>query len=250
MSLRVLMYHDIEAAATRNRYSFTVQDFAAHLSAIKAAAGGPPTLARGPKETMSGFAITFDDGHKGWLSAADALQALGWRAYFFIITSRIGAAGGLEASDIRRLHAAGHVIGSHSVDHPYHLAAREPAFIEEQWTQSKAVLEDIVGHEVLSASVPGGSYNRRVGLAADAAGVRMLFTSEPVATSWEVGGCRVFGRFALYNGMDAQAAAALAAGRLTATLPQYLSWNLRKAARAVMRRPYQAIRRALYKGTS
>ncbi len=250
MSLRALMYHDIEAAATRNRYSFSSADFAAHMAAVKAAADGAPSVERGPSGPSAGYAITFDDGHPGWLAAADALEALGWRAYFFVISGRIGAAGGLDKAAIRRLDGAGHVIGSHSVDHPYHLASRGRDFIVDQWARSKAALEDVVGHEVLSASVPGGSYDRGVGLAADAAGVRQLFTSEPVASSWEDGACRVFGRFTLYNGMGPDAAAALALGRLTATVPQYVSWNVKKAARTALRGPYHALRRALYPGTT
>jgi peptidoglycan/xylan/chitin deacetylase (PgdA/CDA1 family) len=250
MSLRVLMYHDIEAEPTRRRYSFTAAQLAEHLRALRASAGGPPAAPRDADGDPEGFALSFDDGHPGWLAASDALAALGWSAYFFVITGRIGAAGALSAAELRRLDAAGHVVGSHSVDHPYRLAAREPAFIEAQWSDSRKALEDALGKPVLTASVPGGSYTRKVGLAAEAAGVRRLFTSEPLATPWSDGSCRVHGRYALVNGMGPEQALALAQGRWRATASQLALWNVKKAARAVMDGPYQALRRALYTGTT
>jgi len=41
----------------------------------------------------------------------------------------------------------GHVIGTHTVDHPFLLSEKSDAFILDQWSRSKAALEDILGHE-------------------------------------------------------------------------------------------------------
>ena len=243
MKLIALMYHDIEPA--RTRYSFTLAEFKQHLAAIRETAGGAPAVPGGAPD-MSGFALTFDDGHPGWLHAAEALQELQWKAFFFVITSFVGKAGKLDRAAIRRLAEMGHVIGSHTVDHPVRLSERDDAFIRDQWSRSKAALEDILGREVASASVPGGFYDVKVGRAADAAGFKHLFTSEPVATSWEVGGCRVLGRFALTNGMSSRRVARIAAGRRSERARQYLAWNVKKAAKSVMLRPYLALRKRLY----
>lgn len=245
VKLNSLMYHAIETSPNGGRYSFTIAEFRDHLAAIKAGVGAAPAIIGGASG-MSGFALTFDDGHPGWLQAAQALEELRWKAFFFVITGVIGRAGRLDRSDIRRLAALGHVIGSHSVDHPEHLSGRGEAYILDQWSRSKAALEDILGREVTSASVPGGFYSARVARAAATAGIRQLFTSEPVATSWDVGACRVFGRFTLTNGMSSRNVARIAAGARSERARQYLSWNLKKAVKAVMLRPYLALRRRVY----
>ena len=244
MKLISLMYHDIETASTARRYSFSIREFKEHLSAIKAVVGLPPAVPG--DDGGSGYALTFDDGHVGWLQAAEALQELKWKASFFVITGRVGKAGALDGSVIRRIAGMGHVIGSHSVDHPFRISSRDDAFILDQWSRSKASLEDILGREVTSASVPGGFYSAKVGRAAEAAGLRHLFTSEPVATSWEVGACRIFGRFALTNGMSSRRIARIAAGARLEHSGQYLAWNLKKALKSIMMKPYLALRQRIY----
>jgi peptidoglycan/xylan/chitin deacetylase (PgdA/CDA1 family) len=244
MKLISLMYHDIEATSTTSRYSFSIRDFREHLAAIKAAVALAPAVPGGPE--TSGFALTFDDGHLGWLQAAEALQELRWKASFFVITGRVGRPGALNKSVIKRIAGMGHVIGSHSVDHPFQISAKDDAFILDQWTRSKTALEDMLGTEVTSASVPGGFYSLRVGRAAEAAGLKHLFTSEPVATNWDVGSCRVFGRFALTNGMSSRKIARIVAGARLERSGQYLAWNLKKAVKSVMMRPYLAIRHRIY----
>jgi peptidoglycan/xylan/chitin deacetylase (PgdA/CDA1 family) len=244
MKLISLMYHDIETASTARRYSFTIRQFREHLAAIKNAVGVPPAIPGGPVD--SAYALTFDDGHVGWLQAAEALQELKWKASFFVITGLVGKAGAIDNSVIRRLAAMGHVIGSHSVDHPFRISSRDDAFILDQWSRSKASLEDILGSEVTSASVPGGFYSAKVGRAAEAAGLKHLFTSEPVATSWDVGACRVFGRFALTNGMSSGKIARIVAGAPLEHSGQYLAWNLKKALKSVMIKPYLALRQRMY----
>lgn len=239
------MYHDIQTARTNHRYSFSIDEFREHLAAIRMTVGGAPTV---PSESpwRSGFALTFDDGNPGWLHAGEALQELHWRASFFVVTCAIGRAGELERSDIRRLAEMGHEIGSHSIDHPNRLSERDYAFILDQWTRSKAALEDILGRAVTSAAVPGGYYSANVGRAASAAGLKHLFTSEPSATSRDVGGCRVMGRFALTNGMSSRRVARIAAGARLERTSHYVAWNLKRAAKSVMMRPYLALRKCVY----
>lgn len=243
MKLIALIYHDIERTPTYRRYSLTIGDFRAHLAAIRGAVRGAPVL---PGERGSGFALTFDDGHEGWLEAGEALREFGWRASFFVVTGLLGRAGRLRRADVRRLAEMGHAIGTHTAEHPNLLYRRDDAYILDQWSRSKAILEDIVGAEVTSGALPGGDYRRNVGRAADAAGLRYLFTSEPVVESWRVGDCEVLGRFALTNGMSARRAARIASGNLAERAAQYVLWNAKKAAKAALRGPYQALRARLY----
>lgn len=244
MRLITLIYHDIERAPSRRRYSFTLDDFKSHLAAIREAAAGAPVIP-GPG-SAPGFALTFDDGHEGWLPAAEALAELRWKATFLVVTDLIGRRGALDRSGVRLLAGMGHAIGTHTVDHPHLLSRRDDAFILDQWARSKALLEDITGAQVSSGAVPGGYYAANVGRAADAAGLKYLFTSEPVTTSWRVGGCEVLGRFALTNGMGARQVARIAAGAASEHALQYVSWNLKKAAKRVLPGTFLALRRRLY----
>jgi len=241
MSLVSLIYHDIEPAPAVARYAIGMGRFREHLAVLRSSLPAAPAIFNGPGEP-SGFALTFDDGHKGWLLAAEALEELGWRAFFFVITGVIGEPGKLERADIRRLAGMGHVIGSHTVDHPGLLSWRSDEYIVDQWLRSRAELEDILGSEVTTAAVPGGYYSERVGLAADAAGVNALFTSEPVARSWRDGGCQVFGRFLTHHSMSGERVARLAAGAPDETARQYVAWNVKKALKSVTIDPYRAIK--------
>ncbi len=239
MKLISLMYHDIETTRTRLRYAFSIGEFKEHLAAIKNTVGHGPAI---PGDSgASGFALTFDDGHVGWLKAAEALNELRWKASFFIVTKGIGRPGALDRSAIRQLAGMGHVIGSHTVDHPA-LSGKDDAFILDQWTRSKAALEDILGQAVTTGSVPGGFYSPRVARAADAAGLKHLFTSEPVVPTWEVGGCRVLGRFTLLNGMSRGTVARIVGGDRSEHARHYLAWRVKKAVRSFMPRAYLALR--------
>lgn len=236
----VLMYHDIESGPTDRRYSFTADEFRAHLAALAASGAGAPGL---PGDGSSAsWTITFDDGHPGWLDAAAALGERGWKGVFFTISGAVGAPGRLDGAGVRRLAELGHAVGSHSVDHPLALSSRDDAFILDQWARSKAALEDITGRAVESASVPGGFYAENVARAAEKAGLKHLYTSEPVAGSWRAGACEVHGRYSLTRGMTAADAAALATGARLPRWRQYAEWNLKKAVKKAVLGPYLALR--------
>jgi hypothetical protein len=114
-----------------------------------------------------------------------------------------------------------------------------------EWKQSTAVLADILGHPVSVAAVPGGDYRPVVARAAAAAGIRTLFTSEPVLGIREVDGCRVLGRLTIHRGTSAEEAAALACGGARFRVRQLASWNAKKAAKAIGGENYLRLRRFL-----
>ncbi|HXS99925.1 MAG TPA: polysaccharide deacetylase family protein, partial [Elusimicrobiota bacterium] len=119
--LNSLMYHDILTSGSGSRYSFSLGEFRRHLRDIEARVGGAPAIA-GRENEASRFALTFDDGCAGWLAAGEELNERRWPAHFFVITGVIGRPGRLARRDIRRLARMGHVIGSHTVDHPSHFS--------------------------------------------------------------------------------------------------------------------------------
>jgi peptidoglycan/xylan/chitin deacetylase (PgdA/CDA1 family) len=139
--------------------------------------------------------LTFDDGGKSAIRIADELSRRDWKGHFFITTSLIGGRTFLNRAEIRQLQQAGHLVGSHSHSHPniYRELDRDRMVVE--WRQSCDILEQVVGEPCLTAAVPGGEISSAVLRSAGAAGLRYLFTSEPMLVPRVVMGCWVLGRF-------------------------------------------------------
>jgi peptidoglycan/xylan/chitin deacetylase (PgdA/CDA1 family) len=249
-----VLYHDVVEAGREDasglpgagaaRYKLTPAAFRAHLDALAAALPAPPgtaaDLLTGP--AAAGPLLTFDDGGASAAAVADLLEARGWRGHFLVTTDFIDTPPFLSAGQIRDLRRRAHVIGSHSCSHPPRMARCPWEQLVAEWSRSCAVLADILGEPVTVASVPGGYYARRVAEAADRAGVRVLFTSEPTTHLRQVGGCLVVGRYTVYEGMTPAAAAGLVGRRPWRRLRQALAWQLKKAAKAVGGRGYLALR--------
>jgi len=175
--------------------------FAEHLDAI-AGSPWPPCLVgelagRGPGRQLL---LTFDDGGRSALYAADELSRRGWRGHFFVVTSRIGSRTFLDASAIRYLHQCGHVIGSHSHTHPDIFRELSRGAMLAEWRTSAARLSELLGTACDAASVPGGEISPAVLASGAEAGMRFLFTVEPRIRPWRVGECRVFGRYMVKQG--------------------------------------------------
>jgi peptidoglycan/xylan/chitin deacetylase (PgdA/CDA1 family) len=222
------MYHDVTprgredasgfAGRDAARYKLTPDQFDRHLAAIGSAVGTPPLF-------------TFDDGGVSAGAIAEALERCGWRGWFFVTTSRLDRPGFLTPSAVRRLHAAGHRIGSHSHTHPLRMARCPKARLIEEWQRSVAILSDLIGEQVTSASVPGGEYGDEVARAAAQARIRILFTSEPTLARRRVDEVEVRGRFPILASTDAAAVAALAAGQLLPRVLWAARWQARRAAK-------------------
>ena len=262
MRTRVLMYHDVFVADPDRsgfsgsgpaRYKLSWARFREHLDALSAAVPGPPLalddLPHRP-DLASFWSLTFDDGGASGLEVAEELTRRGWRGHFFVTTNRIGNHGFLDASEIIELQRMGHVVGSHSASHPSRMSSLSYRDLLIEWETSAAVLSDLLGTKVEAASVPGGHYSERIASAAAEAGIAYLFTSEPVETPSRVGDCLVIGRFAVKNSTGAREAAAAASGRRAPWLRQYIAWNLRKPAKAIIGEAYERVRRQVFEAPS
>jgi peptidoglycan/xylan/chitin deacetylase (PgdA/CDA1 family) len=259
MRALAIMYHDVVEDAAydssgfpgegANIYKLRRQDFARQLDAIRAAvpAGTVSLIARrrelaGPPPVF----LTFDDGGGSFHAPiAGMLEQLGWRGHFFITTSRIGTPGFLGEAQLRDLHRRGHVIGSHSHTHPTRMAALAPDRMESEWHESLTRLADILGEPIKVASVPGGYYSRMVGRTAAAAGIEVLFNSEPTAAAGLTDGCLVLGRYVVKRGMGPQWAAGFAAGRLVPRFRQAALWKVKRVAKALGGGAYLKARQAV-----
>ena len=234
------MYHDVVARPATSGfqggwadyYKIDPQAFAEHLDAIRAVSqrgiGGLVTM---PWQSPPVF-ITFDDGGASSLDAARQLEQHGWRGHFFIATDYIGRPGFLTQSQVAELARRGHCVGSHGVSHPARMSACSTQQLDHEWQTSASILSEIVGQPVTTASVPGGYYSRDVGAAADRAGLRFLFTSEPTSRLEREGACTFLGRYYIRRGTPASAAASFAGGPRWARLRQSSGWTCKKLAKA------------------
>jgi hypothetical protein len=250
-----LMYHDVVAPGAQSTsgisgadadvYKLRQDEFRNHLDAI--AKLGPARVRTSTESwTDNPVFLTFDDGGASSVWIASELERRGWRGHFFITTDWIGKPGFLSAQAIREMHAAGHVIGSHSASHPRRISALSPAEIAREWRHSVDVLANLTGAPVTVASVPGGFYSATVADGASAAGIRTLFTSEPTPKCWEIGKCRMLGRYFLQTGMPAATAASFAGGPAGPRVRQQLLWSVKKAMKAAGGDWYVRARVALF----
>jgi peptidoglycan/xylan/chitin deacetylase (PgdA/CDA1 family) len=238
MSLATLMYHDVVSAGRWDEsgfpghaaahYKLDTANFHAHLDSLRAAGAmfaEPDAVAGGRYE---GCLLTFDDGGASASFVGEAMLRRGIRGCFFITTARIGTPGFVDAQNLRAMRREGHLIGSHSHTHPANISRLDPHALHEEWRRSVDALEQVLGEPVHTASVPGGFMSTPVLRAAEAAGIRILFTSEPTTRERHTGKCAVLGRYALLRESPPGTAVALATGDGGARLRQWTSWNVKK----------------------
>lgn len=182
-------------------FTLTRGAFADHLDAIAASPWSPRRVTE-VEDAGTGRCVllTFDDGGRSALHAADELSRRGWRGHFFVVTSRVGSSTFLGAEEIRYLHECGHVIGSHSHTHPNIFRELSRDAMMAEWHTSASLLADLLGVPCETASVPGGEISRVVLESGAEAGFRFLFTVEPRLRPWNVRKCRVFGRYIVKTG--------------------------------------------------
>jgi peptidoglycan/xylan/chitin deacetylase (PgdA/CDA1 family) len=241
MNAIALLFHDIYETDPResgfrspaaDRYKLSIDDFDAQLDGlhrIQKPVTRVPTV------------ITFDDGGESYYTvAADRLEARGWRGHCFVTTECVGQRGFLTASQIRELDARGHVIGSHSASHPARFSTLPTAEMRREWRDSRQALEDLLGHPVTTASVPGGYFSRTVANAAAESGIRTLFTSEPTSKLTTAEGCTLLGRFTIRRGHPADMARRFAASPL-ARGGAWAGWNAKALVKPLLGPSYALV---------
>jgi peptidoglycan/xylan/chitin deacetylase (PgdA/CDA1 family) len=266
MKATTLMYHDVVPPGADDTSGFEGRDaalykldsamFDDHLRELAKVLPSVASVANGGaarvEDALLGgsiraepFFLTFDDGGESAIHVADKLDAMGWAGHFFVTTDRIGTRGFVGADQIRELARRGHVVGSHSSSHPARMSSCTRTQLDYEWSNSLKVLSEIIGDRVRVASIPGGYGSREVAESAAAAGIRALFTSEPIDRIEDVAGCLVLGRYTIQRFTPAVVAADLASGRLRPRMRQRVLWNLKKAAKAVGGERYLRVRKRI-----
>ena len=235
-----LLFHDVFVkdpgesgfrSPAADRYKLSLPQFEQHLAALK----------RLPATALP-FSLTFDDGGESFYTRiAERLERNGWRARCFVPTDFINQPGFLTRRQIRDLDARGHEIGAHSASHPSRMNTCGPDVLRAEWRQSVDVLQDLLGRPVQTASVPGGYYSTAVAEAAADAGIRTLFTSEPVINPRLDGGCAIHGRFAIRS-HDAPLLSARLAGRAPwARWQAWTDWNAKSIFKLLLGSSYMRV---------
>ncbi len=183
----VLMYHGIIShpdSIPNNRepgadlYDVSLDQFNAQMEFIKTY--GYPVVRFGHEDDLGkkrNVVMTFDDGESNNFDGAFAvLRKFGFPAYFFVIVHRIGRPGYMSWEMLHELIANGMIIGSHGLSHAI-LTQCTNRQIEEEFTESKSILEKNLNSQVNDFSVPRGFYNARVIEAARRAGYKNIFIS-------------------------------------------------------------------------
>ena len=236
-----LLFHDVYvshpdesgfASDAANRYKLTLADFDAQLAGVDAVRSDLPIAATEtairvePDSARVPFLVTVDDGgvsYHQWI--AERLERRGWRGHCFVSTDHIGRRGFLGVDQIRNLAARGHLIGSHSASHPARFSALPFDQMVSEWSRSRSILEDLLGTSVEVASVPGGYYSPVVARAAREAGIRVLFTSEPVTSVDVSGDLTIIGRYTIRRGDPANLAQRLLSASRWTRSQAWASWN-------------------------
>ncbi|OFW38463.1 MAG: hypothetical protein A3F70_01490 [Acidobacteria bacterium RIFCSPLOWO2_12_FULL_67_14] len=246
-----LLFHDVYVGGPResgftstaaDRYKLPLSVFEAQLARLADVCPLPPALATqvccgaNPSGSTHNrtFLITVDDGGVSYYSlVADRLEALGWRGHCFVTTAMIGQPGFLSAAQIRELDARGHVIGSHSVSHPPRFTACTRDRMRREWCDSRAALEDLLGHEVRVASLPGGYYSPAVAQTAHEAGLAVLFNSEPTTAVRTAATLLVAGRYTIRRGDHVDTARRLVQPTPWTRCAAWAAWNAKAVFKPV-----------------
>jgi len=252
-----LEYHDIVAdpdsdasgflGASAASYKIRHEDFASHLQVLDKHQGAGINVQQLSANTSRSILFTFDDGGISAIDAiARALEERNYIGHFFVVTSLIGKPGFCDPDHLRELHHRGHVVGSHTHSHPIRMSKLSDAELIYEWKTSNDILEECLGSPRLVASIPGGYYSPRVAHSAGQAGIRFLFTSEPIVRVKEVGGCLVLGRFTLRRSSRASEVSSLVGPLGAARTRQWATWNIKKVVKATIGGSYLKLRAAFF----
>ncbi len=190
-----LVYHSVTPGAGRPDWPWSVsaRDFANHLDFLADAGYTTQTVnslvtPAGAEAGKRHVVITFDDGYRDNLAAAEALSKRSMTASWFVLSGNLGlpprwadhagpADSLLDIDELRQLDAAGFEIGSHGVDH-LRLTALDDAALSHQLLASRRTLEQALGKPVCSLAYPFGAWDMRVRTAVAEAGYTRACTTD------------------------------------------------------------------------
>ena len=231
----VLMYHDIvtiddKSSGFQNesafQYKLLASDFEEQVKSL----------------ADKNVTFTFDDGGVSFITqAAPILERYGRKGIFFISTDYIDTPGFLTTEQVKELDTRGHIIGSHSCSHPHDISQLSEEEIFREWTDSKRRLEEILGHEVVTASIPNGYCTKMVCDKAFESGLRVLYTSKPTTRSKKHNNIQCIGRYVVHCDMAVNHVHAIVCNHKT-RIKIYLRWLVLEALKMMLGSRYDKLK--------
>ena len=185
MGSLILMYHDIFLKSpasfiprSSNIYHISEQTFIEHLNQIKKSKVHVVRLTNllTSKDSIS---LTFDDG---WIGAFNIglplIKEFGFKCTFFITKDFVGRQGFVDEKGIIMASEAGMEIGVHGTTHRMLSNCSNDEIIWE-FRNCRKYLESLTGQNIISASMPGGDWNKNIASCAKDAGFKNLCISTP-----------------------------------------------------------------------
>ena len=139
----------------------------------------------GARQEEAFACITFDDGLlDNYENALPILENYDVKASFFITVGSLGKTNWtsygdqqcMTATQLREVSSLGHEVGAHTVTHPK-LTRVPSAQAHQEIVESKVILEDLLGEQVVSFAYPKGDYNEDVKGLASKAGFQYAVTT-------------------------------------------------------------------------
>lgn len=182
----VLMYHSVSPDEGPDPHLLRVspQRLRSHLTLLRrlrlrAVPLGELVAAHRAGRSAGLVGLTFDDGYADFVGhAMPALADHGVRASIYVVADRLGGHNDwddgprlpmMTAEDVRTAEAAGHEVGSHTCTHPAMGGLSEGTALAEA-VDSKARLEELLGHAVPGFCYPYGSHSAASAVAVREAG--------------------------------------------------------------------------------
>jgi peptidoglycan/xylan/chitin deacetylase (PgdA/CDA1 family) len=162
----ILTYHRItDDDAVTGFYDVPVSHFRKQIARIAAHKGDMRVV------------VTFDDGTKDHLRAANILADHGLQGVFFIVHNWLDEPDYLFRAAVFRLVELGQIVGSHTLSHRQ-LPSLSDADLSRELIDSRLALEDLAGRHVEWFAPPGGFYDGRTLATARDAGYRFTRTMD------------------------------------------------------------------------
>jgi peptidoglycan/xylan/chitin deacetylase (PgdA/CDA1 family) len=223
---QVLTYHIIAPKASRYLYSASCEQFEEHLKMIcelsSARSTGAPV-------------VTFDDGAlSDFEFALPLLEKHKVRAIFFITAGLIeNTKGFMNWPQVREIESLGHSVQSHGWSHVLLTRANQASLLKEL-EGSKKTLEDRLGRQVESLSLPGGRWNARALAACTEAGYRAVYHSNPWKIIETDVGLIFTGRLMVRNSMKARQLNDILCGKRRSVMYYRMQYLLKEAGKGLV----------------
>ena len=168
----MLLYHSVSDAPRADIADFTVgpKAFAQHVDVVSQSGRTAITLGElanrlagdDPSVLENVVCVTFDDGWRDNLEAAQTLAAAQVPATIYVTSGYVGGSHMVTESELVELaDAPGIEIGAHTINHP-HLDVLKLDEVRDEVVGSKTAIEQLIGRSVDTFAYPHGSYTKAV----------------------------------------------------------------------------------------